>query len=87
VPQATQADAMQSRLAQQFCQAVGVEGGGVAANKVRLVRSIFAHDFDQLIPDLGLVVDYEQLHHCGGAVKGGGKRLSRRVGSARIACS
>ncbi len=43
--------------------------------------------FLERLADLGLVMDDEQLHYCGGAVKGGGKRLSSLVGSARTACN
>ena len=61
--------------------------GCVAFNKVALVRGVLLHHAHQLLPDLSVVVDNEQLHHCDGAVKGGGKRLRSFVGSARTACN
>ncbi len=59
----------------------------IAGGELGRMRGVFAHHRDQSLPDLRLMMNNEQLHHCGAAVNGGGKRFNNRVGSARTACS
>src|SRR5437763_1647915 len=61
--------------------------GRIAPGQIALVHGVIVHHSRQLPSDLSVIVDDEQLHYCEGAVKGGGKRFSSFVGSARTAWS
>ena len=60
---------------------------GAAGNQIAIVRRVILHHLHQLFAELGIAVHDEHLHHCVGAVNGGGKRFKSRLGSARTACN
>ena len=64
-----------------------LQRGRVVLDQIALVLGVIMDHSHQLPPDLSVIVDDEQLHYCEGAVKGGGKRFSSFVGSARTAWS
>jgi hypothetical protein len=48
-----------------------------------MARVVLDH-LHQRFPHFRIAVDDEQLHYCGGAVLGAGKRVKSRLGSARL---
>ena len=59
----------------------------IAPDEMTLMARIIFHHLRQRLAHLGVAVDDEQLHYCGGAVKGAGKRVNNLVGSARLSWS
>ena len=64
-----------------------IHGRGIAADEFAIVPGVIFHHLHQRLAHLGVMVHDEQLHYCEGAVKGGGKRFSNFVGSARLSWS
>src|SRR5205814_6669100 len=52
---------------------------GIAGNDVTKVRRVVLHHLHQRITHFGIAVHNEQLHYCGGAVLGAGKRVKSLV--------
>jgi hypothetical protein len=63
------------------------ECGPVGCDEIRRGLGLFPHQVEESLSDLRLVMNDTQLHHCDGAVNGGGKSFNNRVGSARTSCS
>ena len=62
-----------------------LQRGLIRRDIISRLRRVFLHHRLEWLPDFFFVVDNEQMHYWGGAVNGGGKRLSKWVGSARTA--